>query len=393
MADVVKIRSMAISSDASLPEAATPTAVAPLSPFARVRRLALLASERVRSPSPASVHAVNLATTYYCNSKCTMCSIWEIYKRDKTRAAAELSFGDIRQIFSSPHFAELRSVSLTGGEPFLRKDLVDIAGFFLTTFPSVALAIPTDSVSPKLTIAAVQRLVQRYQPGRGRLAISVSLDGLRDAHDRQRGVPCFDKAMEVLTALAPMDLSLNVSFTITAINSADLLATYEKVQEFGASFNCQFAQSSANYYGQNSTGLRALTQLELDHVRAQVTEIANRRWDSLPLKSRLTDTGDYFLRRMVDYQVAPRRIFSCYSGTHSCFIDPYGDVYPCIMLDESLGNAKASGFDQVWQGPAAEAARRRIAAHACHCWTPCEAAPSLGRSLDSVPSLTHLIES
>lgn len=356
----------------------------------RLKRLAVLAAERLIAPTPDEVHAVNLAITYFCNSRCTMCSIWEMYKKDRPRAAAELSLADIKGIFASPHFRNLRSLALTGGEPFLRRDLVDIAGHFLTTFPEVSLAIPTDSVSPKLTIATIRTLLERHNPTRKRLAVSVSLDGLRDTHDRQRGLPCFDKALEVLGALAPLDLALNVSFTITALNFSELHATYEVARRFGASFNCQFAQTSAAYYGANSTVLRPLEASELECVADQVERMADARWAMMPFKARLTDTNDYFLRRIVDYQRSQRRIFTCHSGTHSCFIDPYGDVYPCIMLSENLGNAKAQGFDAVWQGAKATETRARIAAHACHCWTPCEAAPSLGRSLDPLPSWSHL---
>jgi radical SAM protein with 4Fe4S-binding SPASM domain len=70
------------------------------------------------------------------------------------------------------------------------------------------------------------------------------------------------------------------------------------------------------------------------------------------------------------------------------FIDPYGDVYPCLMLDRKLGNAKRDGFDAVWDGPEAVAVRRFVAEKKCDCWTPCEACPSLGRSLS--PQLSAL---
>lgn len=356
----------------------------------RARRLVTLAKERVTSPSFDKIRSVNLAITYYCNSRCTMCSIWEIYKKDRAKAAAELSLEDIKQIFSSRYFAHLRSVALTGGEPFLRRDLDEIVGFFLTKFAGISLVIPTDSVSPKLTIESVKRIVERYRPGRSRLAISVSLDGLRETHDRQRGVACFDKALEVLHALKTMDLALNVSYTITPLNGKDVVAVYRLVSELGAVFNVQFAQGSSNYYGEKSTSLRKLREDELNRVGAQILEIADDRWATMPLKSRLTDTSDYFLRRMVDYQRDPRRIFKCYSGTHSCFIDPYGDVYPCLMLDRKLGSAKRDGFDAVWSGLIAVEVRNSIAREECHCWTPCETCPSLGRSLDPIPALTRL---
>ena len=343
-----------------------------------------LAMERLTPPTTDWIRSVNLATTYYCNSRCEMCSIWELYRKDRSRASAELSLDEIRRIFSSRRFLGLRSVALTGGEPFLRRDLVDIAGFFLMRFPQAGMVIPTDSVSPGLTIRSVRRILEGYEPTRKRFAVSVSLDGLRDTHNRQRGVDCFDKAIEVLETLAPLDLALIVSFTITRQNTSDILPVYRLARELGADFSTQFGQGSSHYYGDRSlsSSEHQWREPELERVRSQITEIADERWAQLPMKLRLVDTSGYFMRRMVDYQRSPRRIFDCYSGTHSCFIDPYGDVYPCLMLDKKLGNAKRDGFDAVWDGPVAQEVRGLIARRECHCWTPCEACPSLGRSLN-----------
>jgi sulfatase maturation enzyme AslB (radical SAM superfamily) len=211
----------------------------------------------------------------------------------------------------------------------------------------------------------------------------VSLDGLEEKHDRQRGLPCFDKAVEVLTALAPLDLALQVSYTITPGNVSDILPTYEFVKRFGANFNSQFAQTSSVYYGDASTTLSTWGP-ELEDAQRQIQQIADERWSGLSWRGRMTDTGDYYLSHMVDYQRSPRRIFTCYSGTHSCFIDPYGDVYACLMMDRKLGNALSDGFDAVWDGAQAKEVRGLIARRECHCWTPCEAGISLGRSAEPV---------
>jgi MoaA/NifB/PqqE/SkfB family radical SAM enzyme len=362
----------------------------PRTAWTRTRRAVGLLAERLVPPSPDGIRSVNLATTYYCNSRCTMCSIWELYRRDRSRAAAELSLEDIRAIFSSRRFLGLQAIALTGGEPFLRRDLVEMAGYFLTRHPGAAIVIPTDSVSPKLTLRSVERIVDRYAPGRDRFSITVSLDGLRDMHNRQRGLDCFDNALEVIEGLGALEVSVQVSYTITPLNSGDILATYRLARERGASFSVQFGQSSTHYYGDRSVARSPWSADELRRVQAQIAQIADDRWAELGTKSRLTDTTDYFLRRMVDYQSSPRRIFTCYSGTHSVFIDPYGDVYPCLMLDRKLGNAKRDGFDAVWDGPEAAAVRRFIAERKCACWTPCEAGPSLGRSLS--PQLSALVK-
>ena len=50
---------------------------------------------------------------------------------------------------------------------------------------------------------------------------------------------------------------------------------------------------------------------------------------------------------MHSWQKNPKRKIKCYAGTHSFFLDPYGDIFPCIMLNKKIGNIK-EGFDKVW---------------------------------------------
>ncbi len=42
----------------------------------RVRRLA-------EPPDPYRVKRLNFAVTYLCNSRCTMCNIWQFYRKPK----------------------------------------------------------------------------------------------------------------------------------------------------------------------------------------------------------------------------------------------------------------------------------------------------------------------
>src|SRR5207249_11174898 len=100
-----------------------------------------------------------------------------------------------------------------------------------------------------------------------------------------------------------------------------------------------------------------------------------------PRVERALNPDTYFYSRMTDYQRAPRRIFECFSGTHSFFLDPWGNVYPCITLSTSLGNLRQQAFDDLWFAAPAGAVRTDIAEERCHCWTECEALPSLQRVL------------
>jgi Fe-coproporphyrin III synthase len=52
----------------------------------------------------------------------------------------------------------------------------------------------------------------------------------------------------------------------------------------------------------------------------------------------------------------------------SFFIDPYGDVRPCNVMDHPFGNIKEKSFQEIWHSPEAEEARRKVELCRCNCW-------------------------
>ena len=66
----------------------------------------------------------NFAVTYRCTSRCRTCSIWKMDQPER----GELSLEEIRGLFSSNRgfLRDVRSIQITGGEPFLRADLPEL---------------------------------------------------------------------------------------------------------------------------------------------------------------------------------------------------------------------------------------------------------------------------
>ena len=74
----------------------------------------------------------------------------------------------------------------------------------------------------------------------------------------------------------------------------------------------------------------------------------------------------------------------------SCFIDPYWQLFPCSIWSQSLGSLREIDFDLValWTSELARSTRRAVVDERCpHCWTPCEAYPTiLGNLMSAVRS-------
>ena len=115
--------------------------------------------------------------TRSCNAKCVMCNIWKSSTKEK-----ELSLLQIKEMFSG--ITNIDGIRLTGGEPFLRNDIAEIANFFLFQKKAGIVHITTNGLQTEKIVAAIKKI----KPTK-RLHLKVSLDGLENIHDEIRGIP------------------------------------------------------------------------------------------------------------------------------------------------------------------------------------------------------------
>jgi radical SAM protein with 4Fe4S-binding SPASM domain len=89
---------------------------------------------------------------------------------------------------------------------------------------------------------------------------------------------------------------------------------------------------------------------------------------------------DPFYRGIIPYLENPnKRLFTCYAGFTSCYIDPYWNVYPCIYLNFPMGNLRENDFSlrKIWYSDRSQRIRDWINEKKCSCWTRCQLDPSL----------------
>jgi radical SAM protein with 4Fe4S-binding SPASM domain len=64
----------------------------------------------------------------------------------------------------------------------------------------------------------------------------------------------------------------------------------------------------------------------------------------------------------------------------SCFVDSWGNVFPCTIYDKKIGSLREVDYDlgRLWQSAEADALQQEIWDYDCpQCWTPCEAYQSI----------------
>lgn len=322
---------------------------------------------------------MNLAVTYLCNGRCRMCGIWKRYRQDPSAIEQELSLTEIEALLSSKHARNVQGISLTGGEPFLRSDFVELAGLCIRRFPNAFISIATNGLSPGLVLGKTTEIIRQFEPRL--LSLSVSLDGVGDAHDSVRGVKgAYDRVLRTVKSLVEQtDVNVGFDFTVTPWNYNQVWNAYQLSKELGIKFIAVFAEKSSFYYGNAEMDLDCGDAR--DEAAAMVCEVAADRAHDESLFERIVDPYVCFMTQAAHSQANQSAGYRCYSGTHSLFLDPYANVYPCILLDKKIGNIREVAFDELWLTSRAFEVREYIKQERCHCWVACETVPSMLRGL------------
>ncbi len=320
-------------------------------------------------------YKLNFSVTYNCQSRCLTCNIWEIRPKD------ELTLEEIRKFTEKNNY--FKWITITGGEPFLRSDMADIAKAFIENCKDLyIITIPTNSLC---NIDMVKRkVIEVLDTGVPRLVITVSLDGYRELHDKIRGIPGnFDKAMENYRMLQEIkrdhpNLDMVFGYTISKFNSGQFEKTFNSVKEVFPNvtyndFHINLAQTSETYYKNANLSISPIgngTSEELSEIYSK----RMRMYDPMHL------VENAFLKKLIEFAKEGKTPVKCRSLDASLFLDGWGNVYPSIMWNRKIGNIREVDYDlsKLWHNSEAEGVRKAIKnGSEPNEWTSCEAYQSL----------------
>lgn len=148
--------------------------------------------------------ALDVYLTNACNLRCKYC--FNLDREDAPRIPLE----DIKVILKAAYEQNNRYVSITGGEPFLYKQIFDVLDFA----HDLGYWISILSHGGLLDQARIDRL-QKYW----RTRIRISLDGPdRKSHDFLRGEGTFDNTMSKIDLLVRNGINVGIGVTVSENN-------------------------------------------------------------------------------------------------------------------------------------------------------------------------------
>lgn len=317
--------------------------------------------------------------TYRCNARCGMCDSWRI------KPGTELTADQVGTVFRK--IGRLDVVRLTGGEPFVRDDFLDLARAVESASRPAVLHITSNGSLPDRMVQFVEQF-----PRPRKLRFMISLDGMPEEHDASRGrevtFAVAEESIRRLAALRRRGISVSINHTvISAASLADHEAIVERFAPLGIEVQAVLAYSDSAMYGLKrqrskaedlilNVGYPLHPKLKdadcVGFVERSLVRLGNVRDPVLRWGKR------YYLRGLLARlrgERRPRPHPRCVALRSHLRIMPDGSVPVCQFNTERVGNLLTQGFDDVWRQPAATDARRWV--DGCPgCWAECEVMPS-----------------
>lgn len=337
---------------------------------------------RARRRQDTDPRMLTFTVTFGCNARCIMCDSWKMPTQD------DLKIDEIRNIFKQ--LPTMDFVRLTGGEPLMRIDFLQIADAVVEHLHPLVLHVTTNGFLTNRLVDFCEKR-NRGVP----LELLISVDGVGEKHNKIRGSSiAWQSVCRSLQELAPRREELNLKLAVnqTVVDSegaSQYDALHEMLAEMDIPHHLVIAyDTSATYNLERDLDLapkqpgQFITFGSIDDTAMdELLSKADRDTDKLPWAERVAKR--YYLRgirnRILHKIAEPNP--PCAALTNHLRIFPNGDVPTCQFNSHVVGNLRNQTFREVWQSVKTAEMRRWV--RACKgCWAECEVVPSAVYSLD-----------
>ncbi|MEA3248231.1 MAG: radical SAM protein [Nanoarchaeota archaeon] len=285
--------------------------------------------------------SIVLAITYKCNSRCKFCNIWQM----KTEKEIDMSYYERLPYFDS--------INLTGGEPFMRTDIDDIIEIIKKK--TKRIVISTNGLLTERILKTAKKYPQ--------IGFRISIDGLREKNDEMRGIPGgFKKCIDTIEGLKKLGIKdIGICSTFGYGNENQMEKLYQLAKKLDVEFLIIVRHDSFYYGKQNDS-------YDTKKVIEKLKWLTRKYLNSFNIKNYFRA---YYTEGSIDFVNKKKRPMKCDAGLTSFYLDPYGVIFPCVLLNKPLGNIKKDRIEDISKGIKC----------GLNCWMPC----TVGQQIRSNP--------
>jgi len=297
-----------------------------------------------------------------------MCDVW------KNKSTGELESQDLFRILSDPLFRRIRHVGISGGEPTLRSDLVEIVKVIFCSLKQLkSISITTHGFH----VARWKRLLPEIQRSSNEhgidFVLNLSLDGIQDVHDRVRGIPGgYERVLEVYRLAHDAGVQVKFQTTVSRPNIYGTPYVSYMMKKLGTKAEFRIATNVArlnNIESMKNVGLNTpeksfFADFLISPLVLRDTPSPARRLFYRDLAKRLT-------------QGLPRSA-PCSYQREGVLLNAHGDLFHCSISTVLLGNALINSACELYFSDVNEAHRKNLHTKICPgclhdqsgAWTP-----------------------
>jgi radical SAM protein with 4Fe4S-binding SPASM domain len=300
-----------------------------------------------------------IALTYRCDARCEMCNIWQLKPQEF------LAIDDYAKVPST-----LKDINISGGEAFMRKDVVDIVKVVHQKCDDPRIVVSTNGFRTEQIVGAMEEL-RRTIPDIG---VGVSLDGIGETHNRIRGIKdAYERATATLRQLGERGFTnVRIGFTAMNENVHEMKQVYDLACGMGFQFTTAVAQNSEIDFSTQVN--RDVTDANLYDalgyvMKKELLSYHPKRW-----------MRAYFESGTLTFNRDKKRMLKCRAGIEFFYLAPEGVVYPCLTIPSPMGDLKEHSFEEVWESEQADRVRTEI--DGCEeCWMICTARSGIKKNI------------
>jgi MoaA/NifB/PqqE/SkfB family radical SAM enzyme len=276
--------------------------------------------------------------------------------KDPTRPEEEITLDIIGKL------PEMAFTNITGGEPFVRRDIPDIVR---------ALYQKTDRIVISTNGYFTDRIIAlcREFP---KVGIRISIEGLQETNDAIRGIPDgFNRGYNTLKTLVDMGHpDVGFGMTVQDMNSKDLVVLYRLSDELHMEFATATLHNSF-YFRKTDNKIedkRKVAEAFEELINALLKSNSPKKWFRA-----------YFNHGLINYIYGNKRLLPCDMSTNAFFIDPFCDVIPCNGMERKavMGNLREQTWEELWHSEQAEKVRACTRSCTRNCWMIGSASPAM----------------
>ncbi|MHB8735622.1 MAG: radical SAM protein [Terriglobales bacterium] len=261
---------------------------------------------------PTSVH---IDVTYRCNERCAHCYLDHEDHGELT--TAEL-IGVLDQLAAAGTFF----LTLSGGEVLMRRDFFELVAH--------ARRLQFD-VKVKTNGVLIREAQARRLRELGVRQLQLSVYSHRpEVHDGITGIPgSLQRTLQAIRFLKDQGLNVTMANVLMRQNMDDYPGTQRLARELGVRFELDPTITPMMDGGTEVLGLR-IPQSRLEEVFADASLRKEDPEEEPPLAEVLDSSP-------------------CGAGHSTCYVSPYGDVYPCVQFPLPCGNLRQQSFREIWE--------------------------------------------